>query len=61
MIYFCLKSGTLGSGPAVSLMFVEKKKAEEPLFYKIDLGACQIGGITPDGYVLDETGAWTGR
>ena len=26
------------------------------------LGACLIGpGITPDGYEIDETGAWTGR
>ena len=24
-------------------------------------GACRLGGRTPDGYEVDETGAWTGR
>ena len=22
------------------------------------LGACQIGGVTPDGWTVDESGAW---
>ena len=24
-------------------------------------GACQLGGVTKDGYILDENGAWTGE
>ena len=24
-------------------------------------GKCQLGGITPDGYEIDDQGAWTGR
>ena len=23
------------------------------------LGACQLGGITPDGLTVDDSGAWT--
>ena len=27
-------------------------------YYMDKSGACQIGGVTPDGYTVDGTGAW---